>query len=116
MQTHQMKLQLIPFEQVKSGKKTIEIRLNDKKRQLIEVGDIVEFSLLDDLKQTVKTEVIELFHFSTFKELFSAFPPELYGGESADEYKTMYKYYSKEDEKRYGVLGIKVVCKEISPN
>jgi ASC-1-like (ASCH) protein len=42
---HQMKLQPNPFEQIKNGSKTLELRLNDEKRQLIKVGDEIEFSL-----------------------------------------------------------------------
>ena len=43
-----MKLQLNPFEKIQSGTKTIELRLNDEKRQLLSVGDKIEFSLVDN--------------------------------------------------------------------
>ena len=40
---HEMRLNNGPFELIKNGTKTIEIRLNDEKRSLIKEGDIIEF-------------------------------------------------------------------------
>ena len=42
---HQMKLRSDPFERIKSGKKTIEIRLYDEKRRKIKEKDFIEFTL-----------------------------------------------------------------------
>lgn len=103
-----MKLQASPFEKIKNGTKTIEIRLNDEKRQLLKVGDEIEFALMADPNQTVKTEVIGLEKFPTFKEMFGAYPAEEYGSQSQDEWGLMYKYYPPEEEAKYGVLAIRV--------
>ena len=108
MVTHQMKLQSSPFEKIKNGAKTIEIRLNDEKRQMLKVGDEIEFSLMTDPAQTIKTEVVGLEKFPTFKEMFTAYPAEEYGGEGQDEWELMYKYYSPEEESKYGVLAIRI--------
>ena len=102
---YQMKLQSVPFEKIQNGTKTIEIRLNDEKRQNFNVGDEIEFSLISDTKQTVRTQVTELTHFPTFEELFSILSPEDYGG---GDWQDMYQYYSKEDEEKYGVLAIRL--------
>jgi len=51
---HQMKLQPSPFEKIKNGSKTIEVRLNDEKRQLLKVGDEIQFSLATDYSQVIK--------------------------------------------------------------
>ena len=37
--THNMQLQPIPFEMIKNGTKTIELRLCDEKRRKIQIGD-----------------------------------------------------------------------------
>lgn len=103
-----MKLQPNPFGKIKKGSKTLEVRLNDEKRQLISVGDEIEFSLITDPDEKVVVSVEELYHFPTFKDLFCSFEPVEYGGGDREEYVAMYKYYSKEDEARYGVLGIRV--------
>ncbi|MEJ7293843.1 hypothetical protein WL279_12370, partial [Staphylococcus epidermidis] len=36
-----MKLYVEPFEAVRNNRKTIEIRLNDEKRQYIKIGDTI---------------------------------------------------------------------------
>lgn len=109
---HHMKLQQNPFDMIRSGRKKIEIRLNDEKRQQVCIGDTIEFSLIDDPTQHINVVVEDLHHFATFKDLCYAFPPQEYGSESAEEYSFMYQYYSKEDEAKYGVLGIRVKCAE----
>ncbi len=109
---HHMKLQQNPFDMIRSGCKTIEIRLNDEKRQQVRVGDTIEFSLIDDPTQHINAVVEGLHHFATFKDLCYAFSPHEYGSERAEEYSFMYQYYSKEDEVKYGVLGIRVKCVE----
>ena len=40
---HIMNLNPIPFEMIRSGKKTIELRINDEKRQFINKNDEIEF-------------------------------------------------------------------------
>jgi ASC-1-like (ASCH) protein len=103
-----MKLKSEPFEKVENGTKVIEMRLNDEKRQLLQVGDKIEFSHMDDPSKKLMTEVVDLATFPTFKELYAAYPPQDYGGTSNDEYEHMYKYYPKEEEKKYGVLAIRL--------
>lgn len=38
-----MSLQSEPFEKIRDGKKTIELRLFDEKRKTIQLGDSIEF-------------------------------------------------------------------------
>lgn len=108
MITYQMKLQSSPFEKIKNGTKTVEIRLNDEKRRLLKVGDRIEFSLMTDANQKTLTEITGLGTYPTFKELFAAYPPEQYGGDSQDEWEMMYKYYPREEEEKYGTLAIEL--------
>ena len=48
MTTHQMKLAKAPFDKIAHGQKIIESRLFDEKRQLINIGDDIEFTQNDD--------------------------------------------------------------------
>jgi len=41
---HEMKLNNGPFERIKNGTKTIELRLNDENRQLLKIKDLIEFT------------------------------------------------------------------------
>lgn len=44
---HSMKLYVEPFEAVRNNRKTIEIRLNDEKRQSIKIGDTIVFTNIE---------------------------------------------------------------------
>ncbi len=103
---HKMKLNESPFERIKNGKKTIEFRLYDEKRQQIKIGDKIEFSKLPDLQEKLLVDVVELYRENTFENLFR----KLYTDEDEINRKTisMHQYYSSEKEKEYGVLGIKI--------
>lgn len=103
---HKMKLNESPFERIKNGTKTIEIRLFDEKRQQIKIGDKIEFSKLPNLQKKLLVDVVELYREDTFEKLFR----KLYNNEEEIKRKTksMYNYYLPEKEKEYGVLGIKI--------
>lgn len=103
---HKMKLNESPFERIKNGTKTVEFRLYDDKRRKIKIGDKIEFSKLPELQETIIVDVLELYREETFEKLFK----KLYTDEEEIKKKTasMYKYYSPENEKEYGVVGIKL--------
>jgi ASC-1-like (ASCH) protein len=108
MTTHEMKLQPSPFEKIKSGSKTIEIRLNDEKRQLLKTGDSIIFSLMTDPVQKIEAGVVDLYKYQSFSELFDAYPASDFGGTDKADLMGIRKYYSESDEQKYGVLGIKI--------
>lgn len=103
-----MNLHPSPFKKVIEGTKVIEIRLNDNKRKLLKVGDEIEFTSREDYLQKIKTEVINLEIFKSFKDLCDTYSPIDYGSVDKSEYVDMYKYYSIEDEIKYGVLAIRL--------
>jgi len=105
---HQMKLQQNPFEKIKNGTKTIELRLFDEKRQKLQLGDEIQFCLIDDPETTLNAKIVGLLQYRTFEDLYQDFPPEATGSDTKDDWKLMRKYYSEEDEKKYGVLGIRL--------
>jgi len=109
---HEMKLLEEPYKKVASGKKTIEIRLFDEKRQKLNIGDIIQFSKLPDLKEKLSVEIIGLLRYKTFNDLITDFDMEFYGYEkeySKEKFlEEIYSIYSKEQEQQYGVLGIKI--------
>lgn len=49
---HRMKLQSEPFAKIKNGKKILEIRLFDDKRQKLHLGDEIEFSRAPECGET----------------------------------------------------------------
>ena len=106
---HEMRLNNEPFEKIKNGSKKIELRLNDEKRRLVKIGDIIEFTNLSN-NDKLRVKVTNLYRFDSFKELFNNIDNTLFGHKdnNKDNYKVMSKYYSKEEEKKYGVLGIEI--------
>lgn len=107
--THEMRLHPGPFGRIQAGAQSIESRLNDEKRQEIQVGDHIIFSLRPDFVEKVEVEVVELIHAPTFRDLFASRPLTEFGIDDGniDRADNMYEYYSKEDEAKYGVVGIK---------
>ncbi len=103
---HKMKLNESPFERIKNGTKTIEFRLYDEKRKKVKIGDKIEFSKLPDLQEKILVDVLDIYRDKTFENLFK----KIFTDEDEIERKTksMYQYYSKEQEKEYGVVGIKI--------
>ena len=75
---YQMKLRSQPFEKIRSGRKTFELRLYDEKRQRIKVGDEIEFSCTDAEREPFVV---------------------------ADD---MNRYYSVEEQAKFGVVGIEI--------
>ena len=106
---YKMRLKNGPFKAIKSGTKKVELRLNDEKRKLIKEHDIIEFENRITLEK-IEVEVIKLHHFDSFSELYKHFDKvELgYNKDDIAEPKDMEAYYSKEEQDKYGVLGIEI--------
>ena len=104
-----MRLNEEPFEQIKNGSKTIELRLYDEKRRKLKAGDTICFkSKTEKLTATIKA----LHIFKDFEELYAALPLEKCGY-SANEIATaspddMLEYYTKEEIEKYGVVGFEI--------
>ncbi len=97
---------------IESGIKTIELRLYDEKRQKISVGDTIRFMLFDDESKEFNARVKKLYVFPSFEELYKALPLTECGYTTDTvkqaSPKDMQKYYSPEQERKYGVVGIKI--------
>ena len=108
---HNMKLHSSPFEMIKSGKKTIELRLFDEKRQQINAGDKIVFTNTTT-GETLDTTVVELHRFDSFEELYKSLPLLECGYTTEDVDKAhpsdMEQYYSVEEQNKYGVVGIEL--------
>lgn len=106
---HYLNLHDNPFQFIKKQLKTIEMRLNDEKRKQIKIGDILIFTNIVT-KETLSCEVINLYSYSSFEELYKNFNKEQLGylKEDIADSKDMEIYYSKERIIQYGVLGIEI--------
>ncbi len=106
-----MKLQPSPFEMIRNGTKTIELRLFDEKRKKIRIGDTILFTNTAS-NEILSVKVLELLVFDSFETLYSqlqlldcGYTKEDVDTASPDD---MNAYYPKELQQEYGVVGIKI--------
>lgn len=108
---HSMKLDSDPFEMIKNGKKTIELRVYDEKRRRIKLGDQIVFTNIAN-GEILNVTVKKLHCFATFDELYKLLPLLKcgYTAENIDKADPtdMEKYYSVEKQQKYGVVGIEL--------
>lgn len=111
---HQMQLQPEPFRMIKSGVKTIELRLYDEKRRNIRIGDEIMFTNTEN-GETLAVKVLNLSVFDSFEELYKNLPLMKCGYTEQDIASAspddMDVYYPKEKQKKYGVVGITIALK-----
>jgi ASC-1-like (ASCH) protein len=109
---HIMNLQSEPMQMIRNGRKTIELRLYDEKRQRIFIGDTIKFINIENTNDVLYVVVRDMYFFDSFKELYRNLPL-LECGYTKDNIafaneRDMEQYYSKEQQAKYGVVGIKI--------
>ena len=104
--THEFRLHNLPFDLIKSWKKKIEVRLFDEKRQKIKLWDEIIFISRENWEE-IKTKVFWLFQSNSFENIYKNLDESFLLWYKIDEIiEHLYKYYSKEDEEEFWVLGI----------
>ena len=115
--THEMSLREAPFRAVASGRKVIEMRLFDPKRQVLRVGDEIKFSLVGG-EESVTALVAGIHYFPSFAALYEAMIPRVgavglgYSDGDTPDPDDMLDYYSEDAINRFGVVGIEIKLKE----
>ena len=97
------------FSSIVSGKKTVEGRLNKGKFFDLQVGDILRIN--DSVEYLVTAKNI----YPSFREMIAAegLINVIPNKKTMDEALSVYsKFFSKEDELKYGVVGIKMIKRE----
>ena len=108
---HEMKLQPEYYNFILNGTKRIEIRLFDQKRQQIKIGDTIKFLKEPELKESFNAKVIGLLRYNSFDDMFKDFDISILSDKSMIKEEllgVLEQFYTKEKQKRYGVLGIRV--------
>lgn len=103
-----MSLRPKPFELIQTGRKTVELRLWDEKRQRIQAGDEIVFTHIET-GETLRVVVEGLTHAKTFDELLQIIPIEQSGRSKPQEVLTaLNTIYSAEKLRDYTVVGIHI--------
>jgi ASC-1-like (ASCH) protein len=112
LRLHAMHLTHPAYDRMEDGRKTLELRLNDPKRREIRVGDVIRFEGVSEDAEAFYAQVKELLPFPSFRALYAALPLSEMGYSPAEEKDAssadMDKYYSPEEQARWGVLAIRV--------
>ncbi len=106
---HKMNLWHGPFVAVQSGKKDVEMRLHDEKRQGICAGDEIEFTDAET-GQTLRVWVRNKCVFKNFTQLYANYDKVRlgYGPEEVADPKDMEAFYPPEKQKNWGVVAIEI--------
>ena len=108
---HEMRLADEPFDMIVSGKKTIEVRLNDEKRRELSAGDIIILYRKSHISDMCAVRVVGLRRYDNFLQLFSAERLADTGCiemNAEQAVQSMYKYNSPYQEEKDGVLAIEI--------
>lgn len=108
---HKMKLQPEYYNFILNGTKRIEIRLFDKKRQQIQIGDTIKMLKEPDLDESFKVRVVGLLRYNSFSDMFKDFDISVLADKKMTKEElisVLEQFYPKEEQEKYGVLGIKL--------
>jgi len=108
---HEMGLYEAPFNSMKSGRKKVEVRLNDEKRRKIKLEDKITFTKIPGEKESLTVEVTGLRKYPTFKELYENIPAsdlDAIGDSIKQMVENTYQIYTVEQEEKWGVLAIDI--------
>ena len=97
------------FDIVKLGTKDIEVRVNDEKRRKLSVGDTLIFKKRPLEDEMIKAKVISLEYYNDFSELVEHYDMKrIYlDGYTKEQYlNEMARFYTKEEQEKYGVVAI----------
>ena len=108
---HKMKLNTKYYNYILKGTKRIELRLYNEKRKNLKVNDEIEFLKEPQLEESFKVKVVELIKFPSFTDLIDQYDISLLANKHTSKeelIKDLEKFYPKEEQKKYGVIGIKI--------
>lgn len=110
--TYQMNLQQSPFDKIKQGTKTVEMRLFDERRKPIKVGDEICFTC-EQTGEKLLCKVTAVDVFSDFAELYESFDKTQlgYANDEMSNPDDMLQYYTQQNVDKYGVVafGVQVI-------
>lgn len=111
---HTMHLKDDYFNLIEKNLKSIELRLYDKKRKSISLGDTIEFISSCNFQNSIVVEVTNIEVFDSFKSLIKQTDKKFLGWDNLsidDILDKLNSIYSSEDENKFGV--VKITFKKI---
>ena len=109
--THELNLNPIYYDLIKSGEKTLEGRLNDEKRKVFNIGDKIIFYREPERVETMNAIILDKYLFDNFDDMANKLNKADLGfaTKSKEEMVKVYRtIYTTEDENKYGVVIFKI--------
>ena len=105
--TYPMNLNPRPFEAVKSGRKTVEMRLNDERRRYLDKGDFILFTNTETGEELF-VKVNGRVEYPSFEELYKHHDKTSigYGENDVADPGDMLEYYTQEQIDKHGALAL----------
>lgn len=106
---HYMHLHKEPFEKIKNGTKTIEMRIYDEKRRKMHKGDTIEIENRTT-GEIMTVEIVNMYVLSSFGQIYDRWDKIALGYDESDIAKPedMEQYYPKEEIDENGVVAIEL--------
>ena len=98
-----------PYAAIAAGKKTMELRVNDVKRQGVKVNDTIQFVLRSDKTKTLLVRVTERVEAPTFDQLVKQTPAARLGVDAigaATLALRLNRAYGPAEQKQFGCVGL----------
>ncbi|GHU00966.1 RNA-binding protein [Alphaproteobacteria bacterium] len=106
---HEISVNTKYYNLLKSGAKTVELRLFDDKRRAIAVGDAILFRDNANPADSFIAKVVALHRAADFSELCAGVPPAKAGFADKQELlAVMNSFYAQAEQGRFGVVGIEI--------
>ena len=101
-----MDLSEFSFNRIKAGRK-VDMRLFDKKRQSLKIGDVIEYENLNNPHEHLLCQVLGTAVFDNFGNMVDCLTPQLLGYDNKEEViLRLNRAYSLEQQKDFNVMAI----------
>lgn len=96
----------ISFNKMKNGERSVEVRLFDKKRQQLKIGDIIEFVNIET-KEKLLTQLKGIAIFENFSDMVDYLTPQLLGYPNKEELMLRFeRLYPADLVSRFNIVGL----------
>jgi len=103
---YQMELSEFSFNKIKAGRK-VDLRLFDKKRQSLKIGDVIEYTNLNNPCEHMECLVLGMAVFDNFENLVECLTPQMLGYNSKQEIIIrLNRAYSLEKQKDFNAAAV----------
>ncbi len=109
MKIHDMRLADQAFQKIKSGSKSLELRVGDDKRRAVARGHLIRFHDMDR-SQSILVEVLEVLEYEDFFQLYLDLDPGQmgYGPQDQPDPRHMYAIYPPALIEEKGALAFRI--------